>query len=183
MSAADEVLDVVDRDDRVTGRARRGDVYAAGLVHRCVFVLARDARGRIFTHRRTASKLVFPSYYDMFVGGVVSAGESYAQAALREAEEELGVAGLAAPEPLFKFLYEGPGGAWWSFVHEVRCELPVRPQASEVAWHAWLPEEEVARRVADGSWPWVPDGLEAYRRLREFRPGGPVGRAASRLGG
>ncbi|MFF4105211.1 NUDIX domain-containing protein [Streptomyces sp. NPDC001903] len=169
MSAADEVLDVVDREDRVTGRAPRGEVYARGLLHRCVFVQARDALGRIFVHRRTASKLVFPSAYDMFVGGVVGAGEGYAGAALREAEEELGVAGLAQPVPLFKFLYEGPGGAWWSYVHEVRCELPVRPQESEVAWHAWLSEEELAGRVADGAWEWVPDGLEAYRRLRAHR--------------
>ncbi|CAM5382763.1 putative Nudix hydrolase [Streptomyces avidinii] len=169
MSAADEVLDVVDRRDRVTGRARRGDVYAAGLIHRCAFILARDGLGRVFVHRRTASKLVFPSHYDMFVGGVLGAGESYGRAALREAEEELGVTGLPQPEPLFKFLYEGPGGAWWSYVHEVRCELPVRPQASEVAWHTWLPEEELAERAGGGSWPWVPDGLEAYRRLREWR--------------
>lgn len=120
VSAADEVLDVVDRDDRVTGQAPRGEVYARGLLHRCVFVLARNAEGRIFVHRRTASKLVFPSAYDMFVGGVLGAGEEYAEAALREAEEELGVSGLGQPEPLLKFLYEGPGGAWWSYVHEVR---------------------------------------------------------------
>ncbi|MFD9468709.1 NUDIX hydrolase [Streptomyces goshikiensis] len=169
VSAADEVLDVVDRDDRVTGQAPRGEVYARGLLHRCVFVLARNAEGRIFVHRRTASKLVFPSAYDMFVGGVLGAGEEYAQAALREAEEELGVTGLGRPEPLLKFLYEGPGGAWWSYVHEVRCELPVSPQVSEVAWHAWLTEEELAARVAGGEWPWVPDGLEAYRRLRAHR--------------
>ncbi|MFD8413367.1 NUDIX hydrolase [Streptomyces sp. NPDC059650] len=169
VSAADEVLDVVDREDRVTGRAPRGEVYARGLIHRCVFVLATDAAGRVFVHRRTASKLVFPSHYDMFVGGVLGAGEDYASAALREAEEELGVSGLAQPEPLFKFLYEGPGGAWWSYVHEVRCELPVRPQESEVAWHAWLSEEELEARVDGGEWPFVPDGLEAYRRLRAFR--------------
>ncbi|MGW6857881.1 NUDIX hydrolase [Streptomyces xanthophaeus] len=169
MSAADEVLDVVDRDDRVTGQARRGEVYARGLLHRCVFVQARDAQGRIFVHRRTASKLVFPAHYDMFVGGVLGAGEDYASAALREAEEELGVSGLPQPVPLFKFLYEGPGGAWWSYVHEVRCELPVEPQASEVDWHAYLTEAELERRLADGTWAWVPDGLEAYRRLREFR--------------
>ncbi|MFG2752102.1 NUDIX hydrolase [Streptomyces xanthophaeus] len=169
MSAADEVLDVVDREDRVTGQARRGEVYARGLLHRCVFVQARDTQGRIFVHRRTASKLVFPAHYDMFVGGVLGAGEDYASAALREAEEELGVSGLPQPVPLFKFLYEGPGGAWWSYVHEVRCELPVEPQASEVDWHAYLTEAELERRVADGTWAWVPDGLEAYRRLREFR--------------
>ncbi|MET9605843.1 NUDIX domain-containing protein [Streptomyces sp. NPDC006512] len=169
MSAADEVHDVVDRDDRVVGRAPRGEVYARGLIHRCVFVQATDARGRIFVHRRTASKLVFPSYYDMFVGGVLGAGEDYAGAALREAEEELGVRGLEQPVPLFKFLYEGPGGTWWSSVFEVRCELPVSPQVSEVDWHTWLTLGELERRVADGEWPWVPDGLAAYGRLREFR--------------
>jgi isopentenyldiphosphate isomerase len=167
MSAADEVLDVVDREDRVIGRAPRGEVYARGLLHRCVFVQARDAEGRIFVHRRTASKLVFPSRYDMFVGGVLGAGESYARAALREAEEELGVSGLPEPVPLFKFLYDGEGGAWWSYVYEVRCTLPVAPQVSEVAWHAFVDEEELLRRL--DAWEWVPDGLEAYRRLRAFR--------------
>ncbi|MFD5421272.1 NUDIX hydrolase [Streptomyces sp. NPDC127069] len=172
MSAADEVLDVVDRDDRVTGQAPRGEVYARGLLHRCVFVQVRDGLGRIFVHRRTASKLVFPAHYDMFVGGVLGAGEDYPGAALREAEEELGVSGLEQPVPLFKFLYEGPGGAWWSYVHEVRCALPVAPQESEVDWHTWLEPEELERRVAGGEWAWVPDGLEAYRRLRAFREGG-----------
>lgn len=168
MSAADEILDVVDENDRVIGRAPRGRVYAEGMRHRCVFIQARDARGRLFVHRRTPTKLVFPSLYDMFVGGVVGAGESYDVAALREAEEELGVSGLPAPEFLFKFLYEdGAGHGWWSAVYEVRCELPVSPQVEEVAWHAFLPEEEIQDRLAD--WEWVPDGLAAYERLRAYR--------------
>ncbi|MFD3540284.1 NUDIX domain-containing protein [Streptomyces sp. NPDC058662] len=177
MNAADEVLDVVDRDDRVTGRAPRGEVYARGLIHRCVFVEVLGPGGTVFVHRRTASKLVFPGHYDMFVGGVVGAGEDCARAALREAEEELGVSGLEQPEPLFKFLYEGPAGAWWSYVHQVRCELPVRPQVSEVDWYAFLGPDEVERRVAGGAWPWVPDGLEAYRRLARFRARGGLGSA------
>ncbi|MER7034382.1 NUDIX domain-containing protein, partial [Streptomyces albidoflavus] len=93
---AEELLDVVDAEDRVVGTARRGEVYARGLRHRCVFVRARDARGRTFVHRRTATKLLYPSRYDLFVGGVVGAGEEYDAAALREAEEELGVSGLPA---------------------------------------------------------------------------------------
>ncbi|WP_432119024.1 NUDIX domain-containing protein [Streptomyces sp. bgisy032] len=171
MSAADEILDIVDDNDRVIGQSPRGEVYARGLRHRCVFVEARDAEGRIFVHRRTPGKLVFPSLYDMFVGGVVGAGESYDAAALREAEEELGVTGLPRPRFLFKFLYDdGAGQGWWSAVYEVRCELPVRPQAEEVAWHDFLPEDEVRRRLGD--WEWVPDGLAAYRRLTAFRSTG-----------
>jgi 8-oxo-dGTP pyrophosphatase MutT (NUDIX family) len=168
MSAADELLDIVDEDDRVVGQSPRGEAYARGLRHRCAFILVRDADERIFVHRRTPTKLVFPSLYDMFVGGVVGAGETYDDAALREAEEELGVSGLPRPEPLFKFLYDdGAGHSWWSAVYQVRCDLPVSPQAEEVAWHAFLPQDEVERRLSE--WEWVPDGLAAYRRLEEHR--------------
>lgn len=171
MTPADEILDIVDENDQVVGQAPRGEATERGLLHRCVFIEARDAEGRLFVHRRTATKLVFPSHYDMFVGGVVGAGESYDEAALREAEEELGVSGLPRPVPLFKFLYRSPGHSWWSYVYEVRCGLPVDPQVEEVDWHAFLTDEELERHL--GEWTWVPDGLEAYHRLRRFRDGGP----------
>jgi 8-oxo-dGTP pyrophosphatase MutT (NUDIX family) len=165
--AADELLDITDENDKVVGQARRSAAYARRLRHRCVFVLVRDGTDRVFVHRRTARKLVFPSRYDMFVGGVVGAGESYDEAALREAEEELGVSGLPAPTPLFTFLYESPEHTWWSSVYEARWELPVVPQPDEIAWHAFLAEEELEGKL--GEWPWVPDGLEAYRRLLAWR--------------
>ncbi|MEV4335278.1 NUDIX domain-containing protein [Streptomyces sp. NPDC049597] len=167
---AEELLDIVDEQDRVIGQAPRGEAYARGLRHRCVFVLVRDGEGRVFVHRRTATKLVFPSLYDMFVGGVVGAGETYDDAALREAEEELGVSGLPRPVPVFTFLYEDagePARTWWSSVYEVRCTLPVRPQPEEVAWHGFLTEAEVDERLRE--WEWVPDGLAAWERFRTHR--------------
>ena len=170
MTPADEILDIVDENDEVVGQAPRGEATARGLRHRCVFIEARDPAGRLFVHRRTATKLVFPSHYDMFVGGVVGAGETYDEAALREAEEELGVSGLPRPTPLFKYLYESPRHSWWSYVYEVRCELPVRPQAEEVDWHTFLTDAELEGRLGD--WTWVPDGLETYHRLRDFRAAG-----------
>ncbi|MFE7580976.1 NUDIX hydrolase [Streptomyces gardneri] len=163
--SAEEILDVVDENDRVIGQAPRGEVYARGLIHRCVFIRVRDAEGRTFVHRRTATKLSYPSLYDMFVGGVVGAGESYDEAALREAEEELGVSGLPRPEPVLTFLFDGGvEGKWWSAVYEVRWDLPVDPQVEEVAWHAFLTDEELTERLDD--WEWVPDGMAAYERLR-----------------
>ncbi|WP_394435303.1 NUDIX domain-containing protein [Streptomyces sp. SGAir0957] len=167
MDPAEEILDIVDDQDRVIGQAPRGEAYARGLRHRAAFILARDPEGNVFVHRRTPTKLVFPSHYDMFVGGVVGAGETYDEAALREAEEELGVSGLPQPTPRFKFLYEGGadgGGSWWSYVYEVVCAHPVHPQAEEIDWYAFLPREELERRLTE--WPWTPDGLAAYERLR-----------------
>ncbi|MEU8705746.1 NUDIX domain-containing protein [Streptomyces sp. NPDC048565] len=173
MNPADEILDIVDENDVVVGQAPRGDATARGLRHRCVFIEARDAAGRLFVHRRTATKLVFPSHHDMFVGGVVGAGESYDEAALREAEEELGVSGLPRPTPLFTYLYESPRHTWWSAVYEVRCDLPVQPQTEEVAWHTFLTDAALEERL--GNWTWVPDGLETYHRLRAYRAGGGAG--------
>ncbi|MFD4117413.1 NUDIX domain-containing protein [Streptomyces niveus] len=177
MSSSDEIIDIVDEHDHVVRQATRGEAYAKGLRHRCVFILARDADDRIFVHRRTATKTVFPSRYDMFVGGVVGAGETYDEAALREAEEELGVSGLPRPVPVFTFLYEtGDGLSWWSRVYEVRCVLPVSPQVEEIEWHAFLTDAELDRRLAedagDGGRPWTPDGLAAYERLKAARASG-----------
>ncbi|WP_030778864.1 NUDIX hydrolase [Streptomyces sp. NRRL S-920] len=164
----EEILAIVDEHDEVVGEAPRGEAYARGLRHRCVFIQARDTEGRVFVHRRTATKLVFPSQYDMFVGGVVGAGEACDDAALREAQEELGVMELPRPTPLFKFLYDdGAGRTWWSYVYEVRCELPVNPQVEEVAWHTFLTDDELEHKLDE--WEWVPDGLAAYHRLRAFR--------------
>ncbi|MEV0321825.1 NUDIX hydrolase [Streptomyces sp. NPDC050658] len=164
----EEIITIVDENDEVVGEVPRGEAYARGLRHRCVFVVARDTAGRYFVHRRTPTKLVFPSLYDMFVGGVVGAGEACDDAALREAQEELGVGRLPRPTPLFKFLYDdGAGHTWWSYLYEVVCEEPVSPQVEEVAWHTFLTEDELERRLDE--WEWVPDGLDAYHRLRAFR--------------
>ena len=70
------------------------------------------------------------------------------------------MSGLPRPEPLFTFLYDdGAGRTWWSAVYEVRCELPVGPQAEEVAWHAFL-HRGGAGATADGV------GVGAGRRWR-----------------
>jgi isopentenyldiphosphate isomerase len=169
---ADELLDIVDADDRVVGQAPRGEVTRRRLRHRSVSVRVRDPRGRLFVHRRTPQKLVFPSMYDVVVGGVVGAGESYDAAALREAEEELGVTGLPRPERRLHFLYESPAHTWFLQVYEVVCALPVHPQPEEVAWYAFLTDDEVEERL--GEWEVTPDGLECHRRLQQWHRDHPA---------
>jgi isopentenyldiphosphate isomerase len=167
--SAEEILDVVDADDRVVGQLPRAEVYARRLTHRCAVVLVRDAAGAVFVHRRTDDKLTYPATYDMFVGGVVGAGESYADAAAREAAEELGVSTLDVPGLVLRFRYDDPyAGSWWMAVYELRHDGPVHPQASEIAWHAWVTPAELDRMRAE--LPWTPDSAEAYLRWLA-RPG------------
>src|SRR5512147_2545898 len=100
--AASELVDVVDADDRVIGRATRTDVRAQKLRHRATYILVFNAQGQLFVHQRSAAKDIYPSYFDVAVGGVVGAGESYDAGAQRELAEELGVSGVPV-RPILKF--------------------------------------------------------------------------------
>ena len=159
----DELLDVVDEQDRVVGQATRREVRRRRLLHRFSSVLCRDGAGRLYVHRRTDDKDVYPGMYDMAAGGVLAAGESYLDGARRELAEELGVAG---PEPrfLFKHRYRGQENPSWSSLYEVTWDGPVTPQVSEIAWGAFLTLEELDARIRE--WPFCPDGLEIFRRWR-----------------
>jgi isopentenyldiphosphate isomerase len=96
---APELVDVVDLDDAVIDTVARTRVRAENLRHRAVFVLVRSSRGEVLVHRRSDTKDLWPGLWDLATGGVVTAGEGYDEAAVREIAEELGVVG-AVPERL-----------------------------------------------------------------------------------
>jgi isopentenyldiphosphate isomerase len=160
-----ELVDLVDERDRVVGRATRREVRRRKLLHRGTAVLCRNPAGEVYVHRRTDTKDVFPGRYDMFVGGVVTAGEGYEAAAARELAEELGVAAVEL-RFLFKHRYTGADNPSWSAAFEVVWDGPVRPQPTEIAWGAFLPLPELAARLA--RWPFVPDSLEMFARWLEL---------------
>jgi isopentenyl-diphosphate delta-isomerase type 1 len=91
-SAADphELFDVVDAQDRVIGRAPRGEVHAQKLLHRATHVMVHDAAGRLFLQRRSLGKDTFPGCWDSSCSGHLDAGEDYPTAARRELGEEIG---------------------------------------------------------------------------------------------
>jgi len=163
MDAGDEMVDVVDDDDRVVATVTRREMRERRLLHRCTYVLLRNASGEILVHRRTDTKDVYPGGYDVFSGGVCAAGESYDDCARREVAEEVGAEGVHLSF-LFRHRYRGPVGQAWGAVYEGRWDGPVRPQVSEIAWLAWVSPAELQRMLAD-LW-FCPDSLEILERLR-----------------
>jgi 16S rRNA (adenine1518-N6/adenine1519-N6)-dimethyltransferase len=94
----EEIFDVVDADDRVTGRATRREVHEKGLLHRAVHVFVVNRRGELLLQKRSRFKDAHPGVWDSSVSGHLDAGEDYAAAALRELEEEMGITGVPAEE-------------------------------------------------------------------------------------
>ena len=88
----DEMFDLVDRDDRVIGRVRRGEAHGnPALLHRSVQILIFDDSGRVLLQRRSRTKDLYPGVYCASASGHVQSGDDYATTAARELREELGV--------------------------------------------------------------------------------------------
>lgn len=158
---AEEEGILVDEEDRPVGTAPRSEIRGRNLLHRGTAILCRDPAGRIFLHRRTDTKDVFPGLYDVFAGGMVSPGESYEESARRELSEELGIEG-AELRLLFKHRYLGPENRLWTTVYEVIWDGPVRLQPEEIVSGEFVEEAELVERLDE--LPFVPDGLEVFRR-------------------
>jgi isopentenyldiphosphate isomerase len=160
--SAEEMVDVLDDAGRVVGVATRAEMRAKHLPHRCVYILVFNRQGDLFIHQRTATKDVFPSFWDIAVGGVVAAGESFDQAALREGNEELGVS--LAVEPLFPFTFTDERTTCFAYVYRGIHDGPFNLQAEEIVQGYFVPAEEVASRAKQDSF--CPDGLEVWAEFR-----------------
>lgn len=169
----EELVAVFDADGTPTGTAPRSQVYAQGLWHASAGVMVRSGDlTRVYVHRRTDTKAVFPGLYDCLAGGVLDPGEVPEQAAARELGEELGVTGVRL-RPLARCSWDGN----WAGV-PLRCHLfafvteydgPIVHQESEIADGGWWTREDLARHLADRDWPFVPD---TRALLATLPPGG-----------
>ncbi|MEU5692192.1 NUDIX domain-containing protein [Actinosynnema sp. NPDC020468] len=157
-----ELVSVVDEQGTPAGSATRARVRAEGLWHECAAIVVRSVDlTRLYVHRRTDTKDVYPGLYDPTCGGVVAAGETAAECARREAAEELGI--RADPEFLFGIPFVDGTIRYWAHVYQVLYDGPFTHQPSEVAWGGWMPVDEVRTRVEDPDWPVVPDGRALIR--------------------
>jgi isopentenyldiphosphate isomerase len=155
-AAAKELVDVVDESGRTVGVVTRAEMRQRRLPHRCTYVLVFNSAGALFVHLRTPGKDVFPSYWDVTVGGVQAAGESYDEGARREVQEELGV-DANGTERLFPFQYSDARTTVHGMVYRLVHDGPFRLQPEEIVEGEFLSIDAVLRRSAVE--PFCPDGL------------------------
>lgn len=165
----DELIARYDESGAVLGVVTRSRMRAEGLWHAATAVLVRSSDGeRVYVHRRSPDKDVYPGMWDCWAGGVVAAGESPDEGARRELAEELGVTGVP-PRPVFGFRYERGTVRYHGFAYEVAWDGPVVHQESEIVAGEWMALDRLRARLADPDWPFVPDGRVAIEEW--FRRG------------
>ena len=86
-----ETLDVVNLENKVIGQATIKEIYEKKLPHRICHVLVFNSLGEMLLQLRSKNMRFTPNHWSTPVGGHVSSGETYEQAALREGLEEIGV--------------------------------------------------------------------------------------------
>ncbi|MDP3480216.1 MAG: NUDIX hydrolase YfcD [Desulfoprunum sp.] len=158
----EEQVQIVDRQNRLTGVAPRSLMRRLALTHRASFILVFNASGELFLQKRTETKDIYPGYWDVAAGGVVMAGESYEESAERELAEELGITDIPLTV-LFDHYYEDPENRVWGRVFRCSHEGPFILQAEEVAYGRFIGIAEALRLSL--SEPFTPDGVEILRRI------------------
>lgn len=163
MPVDDEVVARYNAAGEAIGQARRADVRADGLWHAAGLVLVRSLDGtHAYVHLRTPTKDVYPGLYDCWAGGVVAAGETPAECAVRELAEELGIHGVPTV-PLFTLVFDRPPVRCHNHAFETRWDGRIVHQPEEVADGRWMPMTELRAMAEDPASPLVPDGRLGIR--------------------
>ena len=147
----DEIFDVVNDRDEVTGQATRKEVHRQKLRHRAVHALAFGRDGRVFLQKRSMLKDTSPGCWDSSCSGHLDSGEPYDAAVVRELGEEIGLTvsaehGLA---PLFKLAACAETGWEFVWVYRLRSDGPFVLHPAEVERGEWLAVEAVTRGIQE----------------------------------
>jgi len=157
-----ELVDVLDDAGRPVGVVTRREMRERRLPHRVTYLLVFNHAGELFVHLRTPHKDVHPGYWDVAIGGVVAAGESFDDGARREGLEELGVA--LDLEPLFPVRYADELTVVHGVAYRACHDGPFCLQPEEIVRGEFLALDAVAARAARE--PFCPDSLAV---LAEYR--------------
>jgi isopentenyldiphosphate isomerase len=166
MSAGDEIIKIVNVDNKVVGSATRREMRARGLPHRATYILVFNSQGELFVQKRTMSKDIYPGYYDVATGGVVLADESYDLSAERELAEELGIRNTPLT-PHFDFKHEDEKNIVWGRLYTCTYDGEIILQEEEVESGEFLTIDQVLDLSKKK--PFTPDGLYVFNRYLNMK--------------
>ncbi len=164
----EEWLDVVNTEDQVIGRIERNQLHARALAQgtavRVINIIVRNKEGKILLPLRSADRRIFPNCYDFGCGEHVQEGESYADAAIRGLEEELGLRGVSLQEVLSLSPLQGVSNFMRVYIAE--AEGPFAYDTKGIASLEWCMPSVVEEMIHAMPQRFKGDYIPVFRILR-----------------
>ncbi|WP_319562268.1 NUDIX domain-containing protein [Marispirochaeta sp.] len=167
----EEILDLVDENDRVIGRIRRSVCHGNPIyLHRAVHLIVLNPEKEIYLQCRNPDKEVQPGKWDTSVGGHIPSGEEYVDAVFREADEELGLKDFI---PCFMYRYITHNDFESEFVGSFVCvyRRELQPNPDEISEGRFWKESEI--RDSLGTRIFTPNFEDEFRRFIVWRRKNP----------
>jgi len=167
----EEILDIVDADNRVTGATTRAEIHRLGLRHRACHIFVFNRSGQVLVQQRSMTKDNNPGLWDSAAAGHVDSGESYAGCAVRELEEELGLR-VAAESLIEQFLLPASALTEMEFaqIYTVETDDPVVHDPVEVTQTRWCTPAELHDWMAASPGDFTAVCREIWHRLERITP-------------
>lgn len=167
-----EPLVLVDREDRELGHVQKSAAHQGnGQLHRAFSIFLFDGPDRVYLHRRSTCKPLWPAFWTNSCCSHPRRGETYQQATQRRVYEELGV----RPEltPLYQFEYHAKykdvgseHELCWVYVGNHRATIPLNTHPEEIMADGWFDCERVDQWVARHPEDFTPWFLLEWPMLR-----------------
>ncbi|YCM45130.1 16S rRNA (adenine(1518)-N(6)/adenine(1519)-N(6))-dimethyltransferase RsmA [Verrucomicrobiaceae bacterium 227] len=166
----DEMLAVVDDEDKVVGSERRDVIHRDDLKHRAVHIFALNKHGEIFLQKRSRLKDKCPGLWDSSAAGHVDAGEEYEACAIRELEEELGLSDHAVREVGKLGAHANTG---WEHVrlYATLADGKVRFPCVEIEYGQWFTMAQIEDWVNAVPEDFAPGFLACWKLWKDANPG------------
>ena len=171
-STDNEILEIVDAEDRVIGTATRSEIHRKGLLHRAVHLFVFDRAGRIYVQRRSDSKDRDPGKLDSSAAGHVEPGETYEEAAVRELQEELGI--HADVEELLRVPASEQTDHEHVVLFKVVTELEPAPNPEEIQWGQFMSGDRLNKLMNEFPDDFVPGFIPLWRSFVQHQDQGTV---------
>jgi len=164
---AQEILEVVDDQDRVIGSAPRAEIHANSWRHRAAHVFLFNPQGQIYVQRRSASKDRFPGALDSSAAGHVEPGEGYEEAAIRELQEELGI--HAQLDEALRVPASEITDYEHVVVYRADADQEPRPNAEEIQWGGFMAPERLTLLMERNPDDFVPGFIYLWREYLRLK--------------
>jgi isopentenyl-diphosphate delta-isomerase len=178
VSSDDDLLIVVDEDDRAVGHLdKRACHDGEGVLHRAFSVFIFNRRGELLLQRRADEKRLWPGFWSNSCCSHPRRGERLEEAAARRLEEELGIA--AELVYLYTFRYHARYSDAGSerevcSVFVGRSDGPVRANRREIAEWRWIAPADLEAELArdpEAFTPWMKLEWPEVKAARGAAPG------------